>query len=158
MILLEDTRNQIDKHGKKHAWFEKNGIEIQRTKLVVGDYTLPTNQSICIDTKKDLQELCGNVTSQHKRFVAELDLAAKLGIKLIVLCEHSPQIKCLEDVQQWTNPRLKFSPKALTGEKLFKILHSIEVRHGCKFEFCGKSETAKRIVDILMGGDLYARP
>ena len=55
MILLEDTRNQIDKHGKKHAWFEKNGIEIQRTKLVVGDYTLPTNQSICIDTKKDLQ-------------------------------------------------------------------------------------------------------
>ena len=42
-------------------------------------------------------------------------------------------------------------------EKLFKILHSIEVRHGCKFEFCGKSETAKRIVDILTGGDSHVK-
>lgn len=152
MVILEDTRNQINKHGKKHRWFEDNVIEIKRTKLVVGDYTLPTDQGVCIDTKKDLQELCGNVTKGHKRFVTELDLAEKLGIKLIILCEHSPQIKCLEDVRNWDNPRIKISPKALTGEKLYKILHSIEVRHGCKFEFCGKAETGKRIVEILTGG------
>ena len=152
MIILEDTRQQADKHGKKHAWFEANGINIVRSKLVVGDYTLPTNQSICIDTKKDLQEICGNVTKQHRRFVEELDLAQELGIKLVILCEHSPLIKCLEDVKLWNNPRLKYSPKATKGETLFKILHEIEVRHGCKFEFCSKAETGKRIVEILANG------
>ena len=30
-------------------------------------------------------------------------------------------------------------------------------RQGCKFEFCGKSETAKKIVAILTGGDSHVK-
>lgn len=148
MIILEDTRQQASKHKTKHDWFQENGVEIVRTKLAVGDYSLPTDQSVCIDTKYGLLELCGNVTQGHRRFIEELDLAKRLGIKLIILCEEK-NISCLEDVQFWTNPRLKRSPKALTGEKLYKILHTIEERHGCSFLFCRKEDSGRRIVELL---------
>ena len=85
MILLEDSRQKVGKHDIKHRWFEKNGIEIVRSKLVVGDYTLPTNQSICIDTKQNIAELASDVTQQHARFREECIRAQKLGIKLIIL-------------------------------------------------------------------------
>lgn len=151
MILLEDTRQQAKKHEKKHEWFAENGIEVVRTKLAVGDYTLPTDQSLCIDTKAGLLEVCGNVTQQHRRFVEELDLAKKLGIQLIILCEEEG-ITALEDVKQWENPRLRHSPKALTGETLYKILKSIEERHGCRFLFCRKEEAGRMIVRLLSEG------
>ena len=157
MIILEDTRQQKKKHMAKHKYFEENGIEVMRTKLVVGDYSLPTNQSVCIDTKSGLQEICGNVTQQHRRFVEELDRAKMLGIELIILCEEN-SITVLEDVKEWENPRLRRSPKALTGETLYKILKSIEERHGCRFLFCRKEDAGMMIVKLLsegkkMGGD-----
>lgn len=99
MILLEDTRQQAKKHEAKHQWFAKNGVEVVRSKLVVGDYTLPTDQSVCIDTKSGLLEVCGNVTQQHRRFVEELELAKQLGIRLIILVEENG-IRTLEDVNR----------------------------------------------------------
>ena len=73
MILLEDTRQQAYKHNIKHKWFESNGIEIRRTKLYCGDYSLPTDQSICLDSKKDIQELISDICGkQHERFRNEL--------------------------------------------------------------------------------------
>lgn len=59
--ILIDTRQQARKHDLKTAYFQKNGIQMYRSKLFCGDYTLPTNQSICVDTKKDLQELIGDI-------------------------------------------------------------------------------------------------
>lgn len=61
MILLSDTRQQAGKHDIKETYFRNHGIEIVRTKLYCGDYTLPADQSICIDTKKDIQELIGDI-------------------------------------------------------------------------------------------------
>lgn len=61
MILLCDTRQQAGKHTLKDEYFRKQGIVVNRTKLYCGDYTLPTNQSICIDTKKDFTELIGDI-------------------------------------------------------------------------------------------------
>ena len=153
MILLEDTRQQAKKHEAKHRWFAENGVAVVRSKLVVGDYTLPTDQSVCIDTKSGLLEVCGNVTQQHRRFVEELELAKQLGIRLIILVEENG-IRTLEDVNRWRNPRLRFSPKATTGETLYKILSAMEQRHGCQFLFCGKEEAGAKIVKILGGGDL----
>ena len=152
MILLEDTRQQAGKHKEKHEWFKAHGVEIVRSKLVVGDYTLPTDQSVCIDTKAGLLEVCGNVTQQHRRFVEELELAKQLGIQLIILVEENG-IRTLEDVSNWSNPRLKHSPKATTGETLYKILSTIEQRHGCQFLFCKKNNSARKIVEILTGGE-----
>lgn len=149
MVIYEDTRNQVGKHKTKNQWFHDNGIQVYRTKLPVGDYALSTDLRVCIDTKKNLQELCSNVCQQHKRFVSELMQAEALGIHLIVLCEHGSQITCLEDVKEWVNPRLKTSPKALTGEKLYKILHTIMMRYDCQFLFCTKADAGKRIIELL---------
>jgi len=149
MLILEDTRQQADKHDLKHKWFEDNGIKVERCRLFVGDYTLPANQSICIDTKKDLGELVNNVCQQHERFRAELVRAQEAGIQLVILCEHGGSIKCLEDVYFWTNPRLKESPKAMTGWKLFRVLSTMKDKYGVRFEFCDKRSTGRRIVEIL---------
>jgi len=61
MIILEDSRQQEKKHEIKHAYFRSVGIHWNRTALYCGDYTLPANQSVCIDTKKDIQELIGDI-------------------------------------------------------------------------------------------------
>lgn len=149
MLILEDTRQQARKHETKHKWFAENGIKIERCRLYVGDYTLPTNQSICIDTKKDLQELAQDVCQQHERFRAELVRAQEAGIHLIVLCEHGGGIKSLEDVYFWVNPRRQHSPGAISGQRLFKVLNTMQEKYGVRFEFCDKRQTGRRIVEIL---------
>lgn len=104
MIIFEDTRNQITKHKNINKYFAEQGIEVIRTKLLFGDYSLHDSNKIVIDTKKDLLELCGNVTQQHDRFKRELLLAKKCNSKLIILVEEK-NITCLEDIKCWTNPR-----------------------------------------------------
>lgn len=61
MMILEDTRQQERKHEKKHEYFRKVGVHWNRTALYCGDYTLPADQSVCIDTKKDIQELISDI-------------------------------------------------------------------------------------------------
>ena len=170
MILLEDSRQQVGKHDKKHKWFAEHGIEIRRTKLWKGDYTLPTDQSICIDTKKDLQEVLSNLTEQHDRFAREADEAAEAGIRLIILVEndggevkkgsgiYNPVITRIEDVHKWKNPRLFIMkngkqkyPKATRGAVLQKMLMSFAEHHNCEFQFCHSRDSARRIVEILTG-------
>lgn len=118
MILLEDTRQQIYKHKAKHKWFAEHGIEIERCRLYVGDYTLPHDQSVCIDTKYGIEELVNDmIGGQHERFRAEADRAAKAGIRLIILVEnkggeiahtgiYNPTIRNLSELHKWKNPRL----------------------------------------------------
>ena len=107
MILLEDTRNQINKHKNIHKYCKENDIEIIRNKLIVGDYMLPNFSNISIDTKFGLQELMKNIT--EKRFRNELLLSKKLGIKLIVLIENSSNINSIDEIPlKWKNQRLEF--------------------------------------------------
>lgn len=111
------------------------------------------DQSVCIDLKRNLAELCGNVCQQHKRFRAELERANEYGIKLVVLCEHGKNITCLSDVMQWVNPRLKKSPMAVSGERLYKILSTMSQKYSVDFLFCTKAETGQRIIELLEAGN-----
>lgn len=61
MLILEDTRQQERRHNTKHDYFRSVGVSWNRTALYCGDYTLPTDQSVCIDTKKDIYELIGDI-------------------------------------------------------------------------------------------------
>ncbi|MCD7724908.1 MAG: hypothetical protein LUI12_05060 [Clostridiales bacterium] len=61
MLILEDTRQQESKHENKHKYFREHGIQWTRTKLYCGDYTLPTNQSVCIDSKQSIMELLNDI-------------------------------------------------------------------------------------------------
>ena len=125
MILFCDTRQQKGKHKLKEEYFENQGIEIIRTKLPYGDYATPQNHNIAIDTKKDIQELIGDLTKDHERFKRELQLAKKCGAKLIILIEDE-KVTCIDDLYTWYNWRLKKSPKATKGSTLAKMLYTIE--------------------------------
>lgn len=109
------------------------------------------NPRLVIDRKQNLSELCVNVCQQHKRFVAELSRANQYGIKLVIMCEHGGAIKSMKDVAGWKNPRLKVSPMAVSGERLYKILTTIGKRYGVDFVFCDKRSTGKEIIRILSG-------
>ena len=156
MTIQVDTREKPQAIGKILKQFDELGIKHFSSKLYVGDYVSLENPMLVIDRKADLQEICGNVCQQHARFVGELDRAIEVGIHLIILCTHSPQIRCIDDVAGWVNPRLKTSPKALTGEKLAKMLKSIERRHGCEFRFCSRADAGFVIANILSGGEIGA--
>ena len=151
MILIEDTRQVVGKHKLKNEYFEKMGIEVVRSKLLFGDYQNPQNPSIAIDTKKDIQELIGDLTKDHERFRNELLLSKKCGAKLIILIEDE-QVSCINDLYTWYNWRLKKSPKATKGSTLAKMLYTIENNtedYNCQFLFTKKSECGSKILELL---------
>ena len=152
-IIQIDTREKPKAIANILSQFEDAGIKTIRSKMFVGDYMSLDNPRLVVDRKQDLSELCQNVCQDHKRFVRELDRAKESGIKVVILVEHNASIKTLEDVKRWQNPRLKFSPGAITGEKLFKILSTMEDRHKTKFLFCPKSKTGERIIELLEAGE-----
>ena len=61
MILIEDTRQQRLKHNIKRDFFRSKGIILRKEALDCGDYTLINDRSIVVDTKKDIQELIGDI-------------------------------------------------------------------------------------------------
>ena len=151
MVIQIDTREKSRAIKQILRYFDNNQIKHISSKLYVADYVNLENPLVAIDRKQNLLELVQNVCQGHKRFTAELARAKEAGIKVIVLVEHGGNIKCLEDVNKWQNPRLKESPMAVSGQRLYKILYAMEKHYGVDFEFCAKHETGKRIVELLKG-------
>lgn len=155
MVCQVDSREK-DRAIKQILYdFDQSGVKWFVSKLYVGDYMNLDNPKIVVDRKQNLNELCNNVCQDHKRFAAELIRAKEVGIHIVVLVEHGNGINCLADVLDWVNPRLKESPMAVSGERLFKILSTMQCNtnlYDCEFQFCDKSETGQRIIEIL-GGD-----
>lgn len=168
-VLLEDTRNPEAKHRNVHEWAEREDITIIRSKLLVGDYTLPTDQSVCIDTKSGMQEVYNNIVQEHERFRRELELAMRAGVKLIVLVEEGG-IPDLAAVVHWKNPRrerwfrVNAAHKAgklkkvklskvppLSSDRLFQMMQTMAERYGCEWKFCSKDQTGAVIWELLNG-------
>lgn len=61
MILIEDSRQQRLKHNLKRDYFRSKGIILRKEALDCGDYTLINDRSVVVDTKKDIQELIGDI-------------------------------------------------------------------------------------------------
>lgn len=168
MQIQVDTREHAKEWERIKGQFDDLGVQYFRSKMYVGDYQSLDNPRLVIDRKKDLQEICGNVCQQHERFKAELLRAKEQGIKLVILCEHGADIKTLEDVFFWQNPRKYqirwktvngkrvkdvISAKAVDGNQLYKSLCTIRDRYNVDFVFCRKEETGQKIIEIL--GGLY---
>lgn len=153
MDIQIDSREKAKAIQKIVQTFDQRGINWFVSKLPVGDYISLDNARLSIDRKQNLLELCSNVTQQQKRFIAELERAEQMGIRLIILVEHGGGIECLEDVMYWRNPRLKESPLAVSGERLYRKLSAISKAHNVRFEFCTKQQTGNRIIELL-GGDV----
>ena len=151
MVFIHDTRDKITKHRNVDEYLIAQGHKVVRSKLFVGDVSLLNDQSTSIDLKRNLAEVAVNVGQDHARFKRELERAQEYGIHLVFLVEHGGTIKTLEDVQAWSNPRLKDHPLALSGQRLYKIMLTMQNKYGIEWLFCDKRCTGRRIVEILSG-------
>lgn len=151
MRIVVDTREKPRAIVRIMKTFDMEGIEVVRRALPFGDYCDPDHPRIVIDRKQNLLEVAGNLVQQRARFLREVERANRAGTKLIVLVEHSNRIKSLEDVIKWNNPRLKVSPLAVDGPRLFRIMHAMGNRFGFEWAFCDKVHTGRRIIELLEG-------
>lgn len=149
MVIIVDTREKPRAIVRILAEFEKQGVTVIRRALNFADYFNPDAPGRIIDRKQNLLEVAGNVVQQRARFLREVERCNRAGCHMIVLIEHSPQIRTLEDVIRWKNPRLKVSPLAVSGERLFRIMKAMEIRYGIEWQFCGKAQTGKKIIELL---------
>jgi ERCC4-type nuclease len=156
MHVQIDSREKAKAIQKILAEFDRLGVEHFVSKLYVGDYMSLDNPRRVIDRKMSLSELYCNLCQEHKRFAAELTRAQAAGIELIILVEHGGSIKTIEDVKNWNNPRLKVSPYAWDGMRMYKTMLTVQGKYGVRFEFCSKAQTGKRIIEILSGGTANA--
>ena len=150
MYLQEDTRQQAGKHELKHSAWEAHGVHVVRCALPVGDYAL--FPPVSVDTKNSMAEIAQNIggsEAEHKRFRNELILAQENGCHLYVLVENDEGIRTVEDVRSWVNPRLIYSPKAITGERLAKAMLTMQERYGVTFLFCAPEKAAATICYLL---------
>ena len=151
MVVVEDSRNQTGKHKNIDAYLESVGVRVLRTKMIVGDYTLPADQRICIDTKKDMVEVSQNIFQDHARFRRECELAKDCGIHLVVLIEDNT-VANWDELLKWTNPQPNRSALTPNGERCYKVMKAMEYSYGVEFQFCKKKDTGKRILQILTEG------
>lgn len=150
MILYEDTRQKKGRHDNIKKYCDKNNIDLVRVKLDVGDYMIDLNGKVSVDTKTNLAELSKNLMNakDHSRFWKEVRRAREQKIKLFVLVEHGGQIKSIEDVAKWTD---KYS--GVSGRNLANEIYRVHIAYGVEFLFCDKRSTARRIIEILEGGN-----
>ena len=151
MVIQIDSREHGHAIQKILAEFDRQGVKWFVSKLPQADYMSLDNPKLLIDRKQNLNELCNNVVQDHKRFRAELLRAQECGQHIIVLVEHSKSIRTLEDVIHWVNPRLKVSPLAVSGERLYRILSAMSKTYGVEFRFCTKEQTGAVIIELLKG-------
>ena len=144
MVLIEDKAQQEGKHNIKNDYWNTNGVDVKRLPLPVGDYIIVNDKvqdvlerkakrgievkkmdflgtyDVCVDTKKDIEELLSDVIGkQHARFRDECIFAQNNNIKLYILVEnigeeightgiYNKTITSLEELHNWKNPRLFF--------------------------------------------------
>lgn len=160
MVIQIDSREKAKAIKKILEEFDEQGVKYFVSKLWTGDYMNLDNPRVIVDRKQNLTELSSNICQDHDRFRRELIRAQENGIQLIILCEHGHDIKCLEDIIFWDNPRgtkrvkkdgiwQTVETNALKGEVMYKILTTLERKYGVRFEFCTKEETGNRIIEIL---------
>ena len=149
MVIYEDTRQQSGKHDNISAQLSAAGIEIRRTKLANGDYAVPP--PISVDTKKGMSEVYQDIVGDHERFRAECIRAQNDGTKLVILVE-CENIRRIEDVEHWHNPLQTRGIKVRPSKAVMRSMQTMADKYGIEWQFCRKTETGKRIIEIL-GGD-----
>ena len=151
MTVIVDTREKPRAITKILAEFDRQGVKYVRRALNFADYFNPDCPDRIIDRKQNLLEVAGNVVQDRKRFLREVERCNRAGCHMIVLVEHGGRIHKLDDVVWWKNPRLKVSPLAVSGDRLFLIMKQMELTYGIEWQFCSKVQTGKKIIELLRG-------
>ena len=141
LTIICDTREQ-DRHCEDY--FKSKKIPTVTRKLDTGDYSaqlgdMTLERSVAIERKRNLDELCGNMTVDRDRFEREFLRAKAHGLHIFLIVENAT----------WTdvflgNYRSKLSAKSLTGSILSWL-----ARFDVTLIFCKPEETPKLIYGIL---------
>lgn len=152
-VILTDTRQQKESHILKE--FDKQGIIHIRTTLPSADYmALRYNEekgmyldySTLIDTKKDLEEIAGNLcnTQSHERIKREIFKGQELGAKEFVFLINGGKIKTIQDLENWTSKRTR-----VKGSTLLKVMSTMKERYNVRFIIVPKKEMGKQVLKLL---------
>jgi len=152
-LILCDTRQQRDLHIVDH--FDRKGIAWKRCKVEAGDYQVEGDYSVLIDTKKDLMELCANLTrkSEHERVIREIERGLELGCTRFIFLVADPKIKFIDEVYTWKRPmdwRTKRYRTKVRPETLQKIMITFARNHDVEFLFCTKLQMGRMVASLLL--------
>lgn len=145
-ILEFDTRDKKDNYVTDYM--DSHGIKYIRTKLYSGDVKLLNSTKVIIDLKKDLLEICGNLTrvSEHERVKREIARAREIGCERFIFLIKEQKIKSIEEVANWSSTRTK-----VKGETLMKIMNTMSERYGVEFIFTTKEKAGEKVIELLGG-------
>ena len=146
MLIEMYTINQKDSYVTDYL--DKQGIKWIRNKLYSGDVKLLNDTKVIIDLKKDLLEMCGNLTSinQHERVKREIARAREIGCERFIFLIKEQKIKTIDEVANWSSTRTK-----VKGETLMKIMNTMSERYGVEFIFTTKERAGEKILELLGG-------
>lgn len=144
MIIEMDTRNQKDEYVTD--FLDSHGIKWIRNKLYAGDVKLINSTKVIIDLKKDLLEMCGNLTSlkEHERVKREIERAKEIGCERFIFLIKEQKISTIQDVNNWSSKRTK-----VKGETLAKIMNTMTGRYNVEFMFTKKELAGATILELL---------
>lgn len=156
MKIITDSREQRNQHILQE--FSKQDIPFKVKKLNFGDYSIEGHEDkIMIERKAHLTELAGCFCKGRTRFEAEFIRAYEAGAKIILLIEEHngrekmiyrrelDKIKSLTDEERWK----KTWRSNFTAVSMIASLDSWIKKYNISLIFCKKSETGKKIVEIL---------
>ncbi len=151
LLILCDTRQQKDKYITNY--FDEKNIPWLRTMLPSADYMalryengFIKDYSILIDTKKDVEEISGNLcnTTEHERIKREIAKAKDLGCQEFIFLICDSKIKNADDLKKWTSKHTK-----VKGNTLYKIMKTMSEKYDVKFMFCNKRSAGRFIYNLL---------
>ena len=152
--LIIDSREKPKAIENILKVFDSKGINYETSKLLFGDYMDFSRPQVVVDRKQTIAELAKNCTTDHDRFVRELERAKKAGSRLVILVEQNRykdrekwvRVETIEDLMLWSNPHT-----TIRGEKIFRILSSWIAKYPIEVRFCDKRNTGKEILKIIYG-------
>lgn len=156
-LILTDTRQKSEEHIIKE--FDKQGVLHIRTTLPSADYMAVRfdsergfylDYSVLIDTKKDLEEIAGNLcnSKNHERVKREIFKGQELGCNKFIFLINSGKVKTLEDLQNWTSKRTQ-----VKGSTLIKVFNTMKERYNVNFVLVPKKKIGETVIKLLGGNN-----
>lgn len=135
----EALNERISHFGCPAEWHRLNFGDYSATVILPDGTEHTLENTVVIERKMDLPELCKCFTSERDRFKREFERAKEVGAKVYLLIEHGSW--------EWAYSgayRSKMSPKSLIGS-----LTTWLARYNCQIIFCQQKTTGQLIYDIL---------
>ena len=140
--IIADSREQVNQHLT--AYWDKKNVPYFTRKLDVGDYSaqigdLTLERDIAVERKRNIDEICGNLSQDRDRFEREFLRAKAKGTKVFLIIENST----------WSDIYLHNYRSQLSPKSLMASLMSWQIRFNITVIFCEPENTPRLIHQIL---------